>query len=111
MDRNRLMVSLAAVMGFGLLTAASLQAHHAFSAEFDASRPVKVQGTIVMVEWTNPHSWFHVDVKGADGKVERWMFEGGSPNSLTRRGFTKTYLKIGTEVIVEGYLAKGVVRR
>jgi hypothetical protein len=81
-------------------------AHHAFSAEFDATKPVKLKGTISRIEWINPHSWIHVDVKDADGKVTKWMIEGGSPNALIRRGVTSQILKVGMEISVDGYQAK-----
>lgn len=81
-------------------------AHHAFSAEFDAKRPVELRGTVVKMEWVNPHTWIHVDVKQKDGKSERWMIEGGPPNSLLRRGFTKNSLLPGTEISIEGFQAK-----
>ena len=81
-------------------------AHHAFSAEFDAKRPIKLQGTIAKMEWINPHTWIHLDVKRPNGKVERWMIEGGPPNALYRRGFTKNSLPVGAEIIVEGFQAK-----
>ena len=81
-------------------------AHHAFSAEFDAKKPVKLQGTVSKVQWINPHAWIHVDVKRPDGKLETWMIEGGTPNTLFRRGFTKDSLKTGTQIVVEGYRAK-----
>ena len=90
-----------------LLGAAPVWAHHAFSAEFDVSRPIKLQGTLVKWEMINPHSWFHLDVKSPDGKVVRWMIEGGSPNQLMRLGVTKKTLAVGTEIIVEGYQARG----
>ena len=83
-----------------------LGAHHAFSAEFDAKRPVKLRGVVTKMEWINPHSWIHVDVKDANGKVTEWMVEGGAPNALLRRGFTKKSLPVGTEVLIEGYQAK-----
>jgi len=83
-----------------------LEAHHAFSAEFDAKRPVKLRGVVTKMEWINPHSWIHIDVKDAAGKVTPWMVEGGAPNALLRRGFTKASLPIGTEVVIEGYQAK-----
>ena len=81
-------------------------AHHAFAAEFDISKPVTLRGTVTEMEWINPHAWIHLDVKGPDGKVTSWMVEGGSPNILLRRGFSKKSLEKGTEVVVEGYQAK-----
>jgi hypothetical protein len=84
----------------------SLLAHHAFSSEFDANKPVKFRGTVSRVEWINPHTWIHVDVKEADGKVTKWMVEGGSPNALIRRGVTQNLIKVGMEVVVDGYQAK-----
>jgi hypothetical protein len=91
----------------GLLgTALPVAAHHAFSAEFDAKRPVKLRGVVTKMEWINPHSWIHIDVKDGSGKVVAWMVEGGAPNALLRRGFTKQSLPIGTEVLIEGYQAK-----
>lgn len=80
--------------------------HHAFAAEFDAKRPVKLQGTVTKMEWINPHAWIHIDVKKPDGSVEEWMIEAGTPNTLLRRGFTKDSLKAGTVVIVDGYQSK-----
>ena len=91
---------------FVVVTAAPALAHHAFAAEFDASKPVSFSGKITRMEWVNPHSWLHVDVMQADGTVEAWMVEGGPPTSLLRRGFTKRDLPIGAEVQVEGYLSK-----
>ena len=81
-------------------------AHHAFSAEFDSNRPIKFSGTVTKVEWINPHAWVHLDVKKPDGKVESWMIEGGTPNTLFRRGFSKDSLKPGTAITVDGYQAK-----
>lgn len=95
--------------GAGLLAlagATSVWAHHAFSAEFDANRPVQLKGTVAKMEWINPHAWIHVDVELEGGKVERWMVEGGTPNTLFRRGFTKQSLLPGTVIFVDGYQAK-----
>ena len=99
---------LAVVLGVAglLIAAAPAWAHHAFAAEFDAQKPVKLKGTVAKVEFINPHSWIHIDVKDADGKVTRWMVEGGSPNALFRRGVTKDALPQGTEISVDGYQAK-----
>ena len=102
--RNKLAMALG-IAGL-LLAAAPMWAHHAFAAEFDAQKPVKLKGTVVKVEFINPHSWIHMDVKDADGKVTRWMVEGGSPNALFRRGVTKDALPQGTEILVDGYQAK-----
>jgi len=96
----------AAAAGMLLTAAAPVFAHHAFSAEFDASKPVKLTGTVSKVELVNPHAWLHIDVKKSDGTVEEWMVEGGTPNTLQRRGITRDTLKVGTQVIVDGYQAK-----
>ena len=81
-------------------------AHHAFGGEFDPNRPVLLKGKIVKVEWVNPHAWIHVEVVGTDGSKRVWMVEGGSPNSLFRRGVTRDSLQIGTEIIVDGYQSR-----
>ena len=81
-------------------------AHHAFAAEFDVNKPVTLKGTMKKWDMINPHSWFHLDVKGPDGKVTEWMIEGGSPNTLIRLGVTKYTVEVGTELTVEGYQAK-----
>ena len=91
-----------------VVTAAAVPviAHHSFAAEFDAKRPVKLRGTVTKMEWINPHSWIHIDVKTADGKTEKWMVEGGAQNALLRRGWNKNSLLPGTEILVEGFQAK-----
>jgi len=97
------------VAGLGLLaalTAKPVVAHHAFNSEFDAKRPVKFKGTVTKMVWVNPHAWIYIDVKKADGSVEEWMVEAGTPNTLLRRGFTKQALQPGTEITVDGYQSK-----
>lgn len=97
------------VAGAAFLVAAAavpVIAHHSFAAEFDAKKPVKMTGTVVKMEWINPHSWIHIDVKKDNGQVERWMVEGGAPNALLRRGWNKNSLPEGTEIVVEGFQAK-----
>ena len=89
-----------------LLCSRSAAAHHAFAAEFDANAPIKLQGAITKVEWVNPHAWIHIEVKKPDGTSEVWMIEGGTPNTLLRRGITRDSLKIGTQIVVDGYRAK-----
>jgi len=103
---------LSVVVGVGLLLGAvTLSAHHAFSSEFDANRPVKFKGTVSKMMWINPHAWIYVDVKNADGTVEEWMVEAGTPNTLLRRGFTKASLQAGTEIMVDGYQSKDGSKR
>src|ERR1019366_591739 len=102
--RKKLVVLLA---GTGLaLSAVPAWAHHAFAAEFDAKKPVHLEGVVTKVELINPHSWIHVDIKKTDGTTESWMVEAGSPNVLLRRGFTKATIATGTPVVVEGYQSK-----
>lgn len=102
--RTKLAIVIAG--GIALSNAATVTAHHAFSAEFDEKKPVKLVGTVSRVEWVNPHAWIHVDVKNPDGTVTEWAIEGGTPNTLLRRGLTKNSLPVGTEIVVEGYQAK-----
>ena len=102
--RTKLIV-LSGVLGI-MIAAVPVWAHHAFAAEFDAKKPIKLKGTITKMEWINPHTWIHIDVKQPNGKVERWMIEGGPPNALYRRGFTKDSLPLGIEIVVEGFRAK-----
>jgi hypothetical protein len=98
---------VAAIAGAAyILTVAPAWAHHAFAAEFDAKRPVHLEGVVTKVELINPHAWIHVDVAGPGGKVTSWMVEAGSPNVLLRRGFTKTSVAPGTRVVVDGYQSK-----
>jgi len=96
------------VVVIGALWAAAAPgwAHHAFTAEFDASKPIKLRAVVTKMEWVNPHAWIHVDVKQPDGSVVKWMIEAAAPNSLLRRGWTKESLLPGTEILVEGFLAR-----
>ena len=96
------------IAGGALMFAATLpvRAHHAFGAEFDANRPVLLKGKVTKVEWVNPHTWIHMEVTNPDGTKAAWMVEGGTPNTLLRRGVTKDSLKIGTDIVVDGYQSK-----
>jgi hypothetical protein len=110
--RARVKAFGAILVGIGLLRlTVPVVAHHAFSAEFDASKPIKLEGVVTKMEWINPHSWIHLDVKRKDGKTESWMVEGGAPNALLRRGFSRESLPVGTRIIVDGYQAKDGARR
>jgi uncharacterized protein DUF6152 len=105
-------VSAIAVCG-AILFMLTLQAlaHHSFASEYDADRPAKIQGTVKKVEWINPHSWITIDVKSSDGTVTTWEIEAGAPNAMFRRGFNKDSLPVGTEIVVNGYLAKNGLHR
>ena len=104
--RLKLFVMAGAAMATALLGGASALAHHAFAAEFDANKPVNLRGPVTRVEWINPHAWIHIDNKNPDGTITPWMVEGGTPNTLLRRGITKDSLVIGTEIVVRGYQSK-----
>ena len=106
--RTRILLVTFAVM---LLVPVSVWAHHAFAAEFDATKPVKLRGTVAKMDWINPHAWIHIDVKSTDGKVTRWMIEAAAPNAMLRRGFNQDSLPIGTEILIEGFQAKDGANR
>jgi hypothetical protein len=93
------------------VNAAPAFAHHAFSAEFDANKQVKLKGTIAKMDWINPHAWLHIDVKETDGAVTRWMIELGPPNSLIKRGWTKQSVPVGIEVSIVGYQSRDGAKR
>jgi len=103
--RTKLAIALASLSSL-LLGWAPVWAHHAFAAEFDVNRPLKLKGKLAKWEMVNPHSWFHIEVPGSDGKVTMWMVEAGSPNQLIRMGVTKQTIPIGTELLIDGYQAK-----
>jgi Family of unknown function (DUF6152) len=89
-----------------VVATAPIAAHHSFAAEFDAKQPVLFKGTVTKMEWINPHVWIHMNVTQPNGKTEAWMVEGGAPTVLFRRGFSKTSLQAGTQIVVDGYRAK-----
>jgi uncharacterized protein DUF6152 len=95
-----------AVVVFALAAALPLLAHHSFSAQFDGSKAIRLQGTLSKIEWTNPHTYFYIDVKSEAGDVVRWGCEGGAPSALSRRGFKRGDIKLGDTLIVDGYRAK-----
>lgn len=105
-----MLVACAVVVALGALSA-PVRAHHSFAAEFDARQPIQLQGTVTKVEWINPHTWIHLDVKKSDGSVEPWAIEAGTPNTLFRLGFTRDSLKAGTVVNVDGYRARDGSRK
>jgi len=103
---------IALSVGLGVLMAtAPVSAHHAFAAEFDATKPIRLRGTVTKMEWINPHTWIHIEVKRPNGTVEPWAIEGGPPNALFRRGFNRNSLPTGIEIVVEGFQAKDGSRR
>lgn len=103
MRKTGRLVALAVML---LSAAVPVLAHHAFSAEFDQSKPVKVSGEITKLEWVNPHAWLFIDVKGNDGKTVGWRFEMGAPNALLRAGWSRSDIKVGTPVTISGFLAR-----
>ena len=100
---KRTMVIAAAA---SVIATARIDAHHAFAAEYDGAKPVKLKGTVLKMEWINPHAWIQLEVKNADGTTTKWMIEGAAPNALIRRGFNRNSLLPGTELTVEGFRAK-----
>jgi hypothetical protein len=103
---GKVAAALAAVAGLLVAVVLPVSAHHSFSAEFDANKVVTLAGEVVMMEWVNPHSWLHIDVKKPDGSVERWKIEGGSPSVLFRLGWNRDSVPAGTKVTVVGFQAK-----
>jgi hypothetical protein len=104
--KTSLKLGLGLAVSLCLAGGVPLAAHHSFAAEFDDTKPIKMTGTITKVEWTNPHIWFYLDVKNADGTTTTWGFAGGAPGQLMRRGIVKDQLKLGETVVVEGFRAK-----
>jgi hypothetical protein len=95
-----------ALLALAALSSMPLPAHHSFAAEFDAQKAIRLVGALTKIEWTNPHSYFYLDVKDSKGKVENWAAEAGAPGALSRRGFKKGDIKLGDTIVVDGYRAK-----
>ena len=103
--RNLTFVLLATGL-LAVLGARAAIAHHAFTAEFDGTKPVMLQGVVTRMDWVNPHSWIYIDVPQPDGSVQQWEVEAGAPNAMFRRGWNKNSIPVGTEIVVDGYRAK-----
>ena len=103
--RRTLAAIFVGAAGMSLVTTAA-DAHHAFSSEFDAARPIELRGVVTKMEWINPHSWITIDVTAEDGSVQTWEIEAGAPNAMFRRGFTRNSLPVGAEIVVRGYQAR-----
>jgi Family of unknown function (DUF6152) len=103
---NRTLTSTLGAAGLLIAAAFPVLAHHSFSAEFDANKPVRLEGTVAKMEWSNPHTWLFIDVKNAEGKVEQWAVEGGAPGVLLRNGWNRNSLPPGTRIVVNGHVAK-----
>ena len=106
MKTNLMLPPILATIGFALAVTLPVGAHHSFAAEFDASKAIRVEGKLVDIQWTNPHTFFYVNVTDAQGKVVKWACEAGAPGALSRRGFKRGDLKLGDSIIVDGYRAK-----
>ena len=104
--RSLLLKTASAALVCLTLGSGAALAHHAFASEFDANRPVVLRGKVTRIEWVNPHAWIHIDQLMADGSVQQWRIEGGTPNALLRRGITKDSLKLGDQVVVHGFQSK-----
>ena len=99
-------VATVALAGLVMAVGVPVGAHHAFGAEFDPNRPVVLRGPVVRVEWVNPHTWIHMEVTTDDGSMQVWMVEGGTPNTLLRRGLSRDTIPVGAIIVVDGYQSK-----